>query len=141
MGWPEDLSGPAYARGMTLPVVGIAYLNADGSNRQFEVMTCVPGEAVSLEPEPRNKHDRFAIAVKSVRGVQIGYLPAERAPWIGSMIRAGREISAIFQQATPYGAAIRLAMDGHTPVLPEEPAVDPLPADDGFWADYIPPDD
>ncbi len=81
--------------------------------------------------------------VLSARGVQIGYLPAERAPWIAGMLRAGREVRAVFQQATAHGAAIRVALDGAEPVLP---TAAPLPSSlqqdhDEFWPDPIPPDD
>lgn len=53
------------------------------------------------------------------RGIQIRYLTAERAPWIGGMIVNGREISAVFQEARSWGALIRVAFDGAEPVLPE----------------------
>lgn len=143
MGWSEGLNGPAYVRGITLPVVGAPYANADGSNRRFEIMLCNPGEAVELLPEPKNKHDRYAVAVVSARKIQIGYLPADRAPWIGDMIRAGREMVAIFQQATKHGASVRIAFDGNVPVLPVAAAEPPRPEPDdtGFWPDEIPPDE
>jgi hypothetical protein len=50
--------------------------------------------------------------------MQMGYLTAERAPWIGGMIRNGREIACIFQESTQHGAVIRVAFDGAVPVLP-----------------------
>ena len=63
-------------RELSLAVVGISHPNANGSNRRFEAMLCVPGESVELRPEPKNKHDSNAVAVFSARGVQIGYLTA-----------------------------------------------------------------
>jgi hypothetical protein len=54
---------------MTLSVVGGIHANVDGSNRLFEIALCVPGEGVSLVPEPKNKHDPSAVAVISERGV------------------------------------------------------------------------
>ncbi len=96
---------------------------------------CLPGEPAELRPEPNNPADPQAVAVYSARGIQIGYLTAERAPWIGGMIRNGREMVAIFQAPTPYGALVRLAFDGEQPQLPplrvpEEPVdwdgVDPV---------------
>lgn len=131
---------------MSLAVVGAPHLNADGSNRQFEILLCKPNEPVELRPEPRNKHDRNAIAVLSCRGVQIGYLSAERAPRIGALLRE-REVQAVFQRAMATGAWIRAAFDGEVPVLTDamleerggdEPSLD---ADLDFYPDPIWPDD
>lgn len=127
-------------RELSLHVVGADHPNRGGGNRRFEILLCTPGEAVTLVPEPRNPVDPNAVMVLSARGVQIGYLTADRAAWIGAMLRQGREVAALFQQATPMGAAIRVAFDGVVPVLPEvQPAeADPEPE---FWPDEVPPDD
>ena len=133
------------------PVVGVAYANSDGSNRQFEVAMCTPGEPVALVPEPTNKADPAAVAVYSARGVQIGYLSADRCVWIGGKLRQGQEIRAIFQEGSTRGAVIRVNLEGKDPALPaagrraadasaEEPAFGADP-DSGFWPDEIPPDD
>ena len=130
---------------LSLAVVGAAHANADGSNRRFEILLCAPREPVDLHPEPRNKADPNAIAVFSSRGIQIGYVTAERAPWIGSKMAAGADILAVFQRQTDYGALIRVNLEGEAPILP----VAPEPSGDseseanesGFWPDYIPPDD
>jgi hypothetical protein len=97
---------------------------------------------VDLVPESDNPVDPYAIAVFSARGIQIGYLTAERAPWVGSMMRNGKEMISIFQQATATGAVIRIGIDGEQPILPEAPPKTvPRAPDDDFWPDYIPPDD
>ena len=106
---------------LTLAVVGIDFLNRDGGNRRFELLQCSPGDPVSLRPEPRNPHDRFAVAVLSERGHQIGYLTAERAPWIGARLRGGEEVLAVFQGLRGSAAYIRVAFGGRVPTLP--PAV------------------
>lgn len=102
----------------SLAVVGVDFPNSKGPARRFEVELCRPGEPVELRPEPRNKHDENAIAVFSCRGIQIGYLPAERAPLIGGIIAKDREVRAIFQERTSWGAVIRIAFDGEEPRLP-----------------------
>ena len=130
------------ARQLSLHVVGVSHPNRKGGgDRRFEILLCVPGEPVHLVPEPRNPVDPQAIAVLSARGVQIGYLSAERAQWIGGMLRNGTDIMAIFQSATPGGAAIRVGLDGAEPRLPEVKPPAPARDDDGFWPDEIPPDD
>lgn len=60
------------------------------------------------------------------------------------MLRNGRPIEAIFQAATPAGAAIRIGFDGDHPVLPPEDATRATPPDPAmveFWPDEIYPDD
>ena len=89
-----------------------------------------------LRSEPR------AVAVYRARDVQIGYLTAERAPWIGGMIKKGTDVRVIFQAATPAGAAICVGLDGKEPILPPSRVTKPAQADeDGFCPDEIPPDD
>ena len=127
-------------RELSLHVVGADHPNRGGGNRRFEILLCSPGEAVALLPEPRNPADPNAMMVVSVRGVQIGYLTADRAVWIGAMLRGGREVTAVFQQATPMGAAIRVAFDGAVPVLPRLVEVE-ADAEPEFWPDEVPPED
>lgn len=138
-------------RDLSLAVVGIAYPNRDGSNRQFEVAMCTPGEPVTLVPEPTNKADPAAIAVYSARGIQIGYLSADRCVWIGGRMRQGQDIRAIFQEGSHTGAVIRANLDGTDPTLPgpnrraqpddARSAAGQADPESGFWPDDIPPDD
>ena len=127
-------------RQLSLAVVGAAYPNRKGPGRRFELAMCQPGDPVELIPEPKNPADPLAVAVFSNRGVQIGYLTAERCGWIGSMIRNGSDITAIFQSQTQNGAIIRVGFDGEEPILPPaRPKIEQ--ADDDFWPDYITPDE
>lgn len=117
----------------SIAVVGVDFPNPRGPSRRFEVELCRPGEPIELRLEPRNKFDEHAVAVFSCRGIQIGYLPAERAPLIGGLIRKGHDVRAIFQERTIWGAAIRVAFDGKTPVLPVRQAADD--SDGDWWPD------
>ncbi len=128
---------------MTLSVVGGIHSNADGSNRLFEIALCAPGETVQLVPEPKNKHDPSAVAVFSVRGVQIGYIGAERCGWIGSRIRLGDDIRGLFQSASKGGALIRISFSGKEPVLPsvQTRTMSLVEHEDAFYPDEIWPDD
>ena len=127
---------------LSLAVVGADFPNKRGPGRCFEIALCIPGEPVDLVREPKNPADPRAVAVFSARGVQIGYLTAERAPWIGAMIGVGREIRTVFQSASSYGAVIRIAFDGEEPTLPAEPEPAAKQQDDSdFYPDFIPPDD
>ncbi|USA40248.1 HIRAN domain-containing protein [Pelagerythrobacter marinus] len=128
-------------RPLSLAVVGADYPNTRGPGRRFEIALCKPGEPVELIPEPKNPADPRAIAVYSARGVQIGYLTAERAPWIGKLLREV-EVRAIFQQVTNYGAVIRAAFGGVEPELPTAPATqnDEVDEEQDFWPDEEWPD-
>jgi hypothetical protein len=123
---------------MSLAVVGAPYDPA----RKFEILLCVPGETVDLRPEPKNRHDERAIAVFSARGVQLGYLTADRCGRIGQLIRDGHELRAIYQAETSFGAWIRVAFDGEQPRLPDDEgasiAREPV---DGWFPDEVWPDD
>ncbi len=103
---------------ITLAVVGADYPNKRGPARRFELAMCRPGEPVELRPEPNNPADPRAVAVYSCRGIQIGYLTAERCGRIGQIMGQGRDILAIFQEHARFGAYIRVAFDGEEPQFP-----------------------
>lgn len=112
---------------LTLAVVGIDFPNADGSNRRSEAMMTLPGEPVDLLPEPKNKHDSNAIAVVSPRGIQLGYINAERAPYIGGRMNRGEDVKAIFQGLDGGSAFIRVRFGGGAPTLPASSDKPPAP--------------
>lgn len=118
-------------------VVGIQYPNTDKSDRRYEALLCKPGDEVRLVAEPRNKYDPRAVAVVSERGIQLGYLAAERCGWIGSRLAAGETCIAIFQGLDTYTVTIRLRFGGDRPTLP---APRPQP---GVWDEYcqLPPEE
>lgn len=128
---------------MSLAVVGVQYPNKDKSNRQFEIAVCKPGERIELRPEPKNIADENAVAVYSERGVQIGYLTAERCGRIGSLLRDGVDIRTVFQVQTPWGCWIRATFDGSEPVVdlnaramkPQVPAGEGVDPDSDFYPD------
>ncbi len=108
---------------LTTSIVGIDFPNEDKSksNRRMEIMLCAPGDPVELRPEPTNPYDSHAIAVWSERGVQMGYVSAERAPLIGKRMQADA-VAAVFQGLVNTGAYIRLRFGGGLPTLPAVPA-------------------
>ncbi len=130
---------------LSLAVVGAQYPNPGKMPaRRFEIALCRPCDPVELRPEPRNLHDPRAVAVYSERGVQLGYLSAERCGLICRQIEAGRRIEAVFQVATPFGAIIRVAFDGAAPILPAGRAIaaerygDRSSNEPEFYPDYEP---
>lgn len=125
-------------RQVSLAIVGIDYLNKRGPARRFDLEICVPGEAIELRPEPKNKFDEHAIAVFSIRDIQLGYLASERAVWLGTLMRQGHSVKAVFQGMTDTAGWIRVAFDGQEPALP--PQRQNAAADD-FYPDEIYPDE
>lgn len=88
------------------------------SNRRMECLLCAPGELVELRLEPKNSYDENAVAIWSERGVQLGYVSAERAPLIGKRIGQD-EVTAVFQAMHGNGAYIRIRFGGGLPTLPD----------------------
>lgn len=103
---------------LSLAVVGLDFPNRDKSNRRFEMALCEPGEPVHFVPDPKNRADPLAIAVVSARGIQLGYLTAERCGLIGAKIRAGEKHEAFFQAPGRSAAIIRVRFGGGAPTLP-----------------------
>ena len=111
---------------LTLSIVGIDFPNADRSksNRRMEVMLCTPGEPVELRREPKNPHDANAVAVFSLRGVQMGYVSAERAPYIGRRMQQ-EDYAVVFQAMAGNMGYVRIRFGGDSPTLPEP--IEPVP--------------
>jgi hypothetical protein len=112
---------------LTTSIVGIDFPNPDKTNRRMECMFCAPGDPVELRLEPTNPHDSNAIAVWSERGVQMGYVSAERAPLIGKRMQ-GDDAVAVFQAMHGSGAYIRIRFGGGLPTLPDPVPDVPKPA-------------
>lgn len=121
---------------MSVAIVGVDYPNKRGPSRRFELEICRPGERVELRPEPANKFDEHAVAVYSARGIQLGYLPSERAVLFGTLWRQGTTTTAIFQKADKKVGWVRIAFDGEDPALPTQ-SPDVAPPDDDFEPDPI----
>lgn len=127
----------------TLAIVGIDYPNSDRrkTSRRGELLLLTEGAPMTLVPEPKNPHDRWAVAVISHNGVQVGYVTAERAQWIGGKIREGVEVNAIYQGVVGSAGYARVRLGGGAPTLPPvtfAPSFgdDRDPSDgDGFWPD------
>lgn len=126
---------------MSFSVVGADYPNKDGSSRHEELDLCQPGEAVELVHEPDNDVDPRAVAVFSERGVQIGYIRAERAQLVLAELGRG-PVTAIFQQRELTCAIIRAGFRGALPILPQPPTQSDVPPEIEveWWPDEPGPD-
>jgi hypothetical protein len=126
---------------ITLPIVGSQFPNKGkkAPARRFAIELCEPGDPIKLVQEPDNPADENAIAVFSVENVQMGYLPAERAPYVGLQMSRG-EVSAIFQGKGPRSSFCRIAFDGEKPELPSA-ETDTKASEQDWWPDDIWEDD
>jgi hypothetical protein len=74
-------------------IVGESFTNEDGTSRQHEIARCRPGEPVTLERDPQNKHDARCVKVMSARGVQIGNISRDDS-WICERLDRGAFLDA-----------------------------------------------
>jgi hypothetical protein len=107
-------------RELSLAVVGLDYLNPDKSHRRFEMAMCTRGEPVRLVREPKNKVDRHAVMVLSVRDVMLGYIPFQRSGLISGWLDAGETYEAVFQEPGKTAAIVRARFGGGGLRLPPE---------------------
>ena len=131
-------------RQLSVAIVGADHHNKDGGNRRSEIAFLNPGEPLELRPEPKHPNDEHAIGVFTARGFQIGYVKSERAVFLAGLMRAGRELTTIFQDVANWGAIARIGVDC-PPVLPPSPEIseeeerENSPDDDiGFYPDDEP---
>lgn len=97
---------------------GEAQINADGRNRQVELLRCVPGEPVVLQRQ-LDGCDQDKVTVLSARGVPIGELSSQYAQLLAPLLDAKRAYRAklhCLRGGLPryprYGARISIVWDG-----------------------------
>jgi hypothetical protein len=119
------MADPPPTRRKVLDVEGEAQVNPDGINRQYELLRCEPGEAVTLRRDPRNPFDTNTIQVVSARGVPIGRLTSQYAAMLAPLLDRDRPYRARLHclrggvPAFPnYGARISVAWDGRPQLSP-----------------------
>lgn len=65
------------SRSYKVVVKGVSYQNNDGSYRQDIIKNLQIGDKVNFIAEPINPYNRWAVAVVTSEGKQIGYLPSD----------------------------------------------------------------
>lgn len=128
-------------RAITIPIKGADHPNKRGPARRFGIALCKPGDPVELRPEPNNPVDPQAVAIYEPGGIQLGYVPAEKAQWFRSMMSRGESLVAIFQQVTREGGLVRVGLDGERPDLPPQREASRDRFDEDFPPDPIWDDD
>lgn len=118
MGWND----------FSLPACGEVHANNDGTCRQCELALCRPGDRLRLVREPKNIHDRNAIAIVTERGVRVGYLSRRYASVWASKIDRGaaprvivERIKGVGLPGAMLGLVMRVNLEGEEPELPSDP--------------------
>ena len=57
-------------------IAGVTYPNKDGTERQALLRALKPGQKLTLIREPNNPYDKFAVAIFTLSGLQLGYTHA-----------------------------------------------------------------
>lgn len=76
-------------------IVGVSFLNPDGSSRQEAIQCLQEGDRVVLQHEWSNPVDPNAIAVFTEDGRQIGYVPKKDA---AKLVKTGFERIAVITE-------------------------------------------
>ena len=95
---------------MECGLVGESFDNPDGTSRQEEIARCRRGEHVALRWDRENAHDPAAVAVHSIRGVQIGFLGQGDNREFLSYHADGQVVDATISAI--YGGTLEKAMRG-----------------------------
>lgn len=86
------------SRTFLVGVRGESHNNSDGSSRQEIIKTMRRGDAVSLKADPMNEFDRWAVAVFTRDGKQIGFLPSDARD--ASVLLKGEPFTAVVEKIT-----------------------------------------
>lgn len=82
-------------------VVGVTFLNSDGSSRQEVIAQIKPLDFVELRREYNNPYDSNAIAV-FFENQQVGYVGKEDAKLLSVLWDAGSVLSAVASETGSY---------------------------------------
>ncbi len=102
MGWGfgDGGLGPAiFAQDIeliTLPVAGTRYHQAIAHIEELEVE-----QVLELRREPENRHDEWAIAVRTSEQVMLGYIPRDQNGILARLMDAGKLLVARIDAITP----------------------------------------
>lgn len=89
-------------------IAGVTHRNPDGSRRQKLLKRCRVNDPLTLLREPRNRHDRNAVAVfRWGTNEQLGYITAAAAETVAAAMDAGVPVGAWVTQLTGGGWIFR----------------------------------
>ncbi|MCK5677888.1 MAG: hypothetical protein KAH72_05380 [Flavobacteriaceae bacterium] len=86
------------SKSYNVSIKGVSYKNTDGSSRQGYIKNLQIGDKVNLLAEPMHISDRWAVAIFTTSGKQIGYLPSDARD--SSTLQKGEPIVATVKHLT-----------------------------------------
>ncbi|MGE3909726.1 MAG: HIRAN domain-containing protein, partial [Chloroflexota bacterium] len=119
----RPLPRPERAKVVRYHVAGEAQVNTDGMRRQRIIKACEVGDELALVREPNNPYDRDAVAIYTLSGQQVGYIPAEIASAVAESLDTGVQAPAYIAKilgGTRDKPNLGLVIDVHWPA-PERP--------------------
>ena len=96
LGSPGSSSGFGY---IAFNVVGVTFLNDDGSSRQSIISNCKRDDEIRLVREPENKFDKNAIAIFHKLG-QVGYVAKDFAKQMAPDMDYGYSYEGVIANVT-----------------------------------------
>ena len=77
------------------------HVGGEYGDRQLAILALRPGQTLELVREPRNRHDKNAVAIYA-SGKQLGYVPAFKAEMTARYLDQGRTVDARVVEVTGY---------------------------------------
>ena len=99
-------------------IVGVSYLNEDGSSRQELIKSCSIGEKLVISKDINNKFSKNAIKISKVYNSQLGFLSEDLK--IHQSINSGKIITAKIKNITGgkdgslFGCNIEIVIENHS---------------------------
>jgi len=118
---PYRETQPSSRLGVTIS--GVTHSNDDGVNRQLIAATLTVGQSLLLKQEPKNQFDRFAVAVTTTTGRQVGYIPKEISRAVSNALQEGTRITAVVSKVKgggdlKFGIDAELLIFGNLTIAP-----------------------
>lgn len=88
-------------KNVKLKVVGVTFVNEDGTSRQDIIKELKNGNNVTLRREPTNRYDTNAVAVFTEYG-QVGYIGKDYSSILAPMMDAGTQLEAKIDETGEY---------------------------------------
>ena len=86
-------------------IAGLRYRGPDGTKRGKYCLGLREGDRLDLVPEPENRHDQNAVAIKH-NGCHLGYVPS-RQQWVWETISKGHRLSCAVTRLETEGWLFR----------------------------------
>lgn len=88
-------------KNVKLKVVGVTFVNEDGTSRQDIIKELKSNDSIILRREPTNRYDTNAVAIFTKYG-QVGYIGKDYSSILAPMMDAGTQLEAKIGETGEY---------------------------------------